>query len=78
MTFGDSHTLWAQHYSGTFSQFDLKQMSKPIDAVSRTASPWDATGTLTFVADKPRRWEIPYDDMWVLYCVACIYPTNSS
>lgn len=63
MTFGDSHTMWAQHYSGSFSQFDLRQMSKPLDAVTRQAATWDATGTLTFVADKPRRWEVPYDDM---------------
>lgn len=63
MTFGDSHTLWSQHYSGSFSQFDLRQISKPLDAIPRMAATWDAMGTLAFVADKPRRWEAPYDDM---------------
>ncbi|KAI0082042.1 hypothetical protein K474DRAFT_1671564 [Panus rudis PR-1116 ss-1] len=63
IVFSDPHALWAQHVSGSFSQFDLRQMSKPLDAVTKVATTWDATGSMFFVADKPRRWEIPYDDI---------------
>lgn len=63
IVFADGHALWAQHYSGTFSQFDLRQMSKPLDAIPRTAMSWGVTGSLAFLADKPQRWEVPFDDV---------------
>ncbi|CAL1708081.1 unnamed protein product [Somion occarium] len=63
MVFGDPHSIWAQHFSGSFSQFDLRQMLKPLDAVPRVAATWDVSGSLVFVADRPRRWEVPYDDI---------------
>ena len=61
--FADSHALWAQHISGSFSQFDLRQSSKPLDAVPRTAMAWSVVGGLAFLSDKPRRWEVPFDDV---------------
>ncbi|CCL98560.1 uncharacterized protein FIBRA_00560 [Fibroporia radiculosa] len=63
IAFADSHAIWTQHSSGTFSQLDLRQTSKPLDAVPRVAVSWDAAGSLTFVTDHPRRWEAPYDDL---------------
>ncbi|OJT12907.1 hypothetical protein TRAPUB_10538 [Trametes pubescens] len=61
--FGDSHSLWAVHQSGTFSQLDLRQSRKPLDAIPRTAISWNTTGAIAFVTDRPKRWEIPYDDI---------------
>lgn len=63
MTFADSHALWVQHRSGAFSQMDLRYCDKPIDAVPRAALSWSAAGSLTFVADRPAKWEVPYDDL---------------
>ncbi|KAI0317396.1 hypothetical protein OF83DRAFT_146560 [Amylostereum chailletii] len=63
VAFRDSHALWAQHSSGSFSQLDLRHASRPIDAVPRVATTWDAAGSLTFVADHKSCWEIPYDDI---------------
>ncbi|KAH9931931.1 uncharacterized protein B0H18DRAFT_1083425 [Fomitopsis serialis] len=59
----DSHAIWAQHSSGTFSQLDLRACCRPLDAVSRTAVSWDPAGSLAFVTDQRKRWEIPYDDV---------------
>ncbi|KAF9653438.1 WD40 repeat-like protein [Thelephora ganbajun] len=67
IAFKDSQTLWAQHSSGTFSQFDVRDVRAPLDAVPRVAATWEVTGSLTFVADKPSATELPYDD----------YPSNS-
>ncbi|KAI0644296.1 hypothetical protein C8Q79DRAFT_139375 [Trametes meyenii] len=61
--FGDSHALWALHSSGTFSQLDLRQSRKPLDAIPRSAVSWNTTGSIAFVTDQPRRWEVPYDDI---------------
>ncbi|EIW58869.1 uncharacterized protein TRAVEDRAFT_65085 [Trametes versicolor FP-101664 SS1] len=61
--FGDSHSLWAVHQSGTFSQLDLRQSRKPLDAIPRSAISWNTTGAIAFVADRPKRWELPYDDI---------------
>ncbi|OSD00134.1 hypothetical protein PYCCODRAFT_1414786 [Trametes coccinea BRFM310] len=61
--FGDSHALWALHSSGTFSQLDLRQCRKPLDAIPRSAISWNTTGSIAFVTDRPKRWEIPYDDI---------------
>ena len=63
LTFADSHTVWTQHFSGTFSQIDLRDCIKPIDTVPRVALSWEASGSLAFVSDRKLRWEIPYDDM---------------
>ena len=61
--FADSHALWTVHSSGTFSQLDLRHCRKPLDAVPRSAISWNTTGSIAFVTDKPKRWEIPYDDV---------------
>ncbi|KAL7280934.1 hypothetical protein ACG7TL_005883 [Trametes sanguinea] len=61
--FGDSHALWALHSSGTFSQLDLRQCRKPLDAIPRSAISWNTTGSIAFVTDRSKRWEIPYDDI---------------
>ncbi len=71
MEFKDSHTLWAQHFSGAFSQLDLRYSSRPLDAIPRSAVTWDPTGSLTFVAGRSKRWEIPYDDTYVI--AKCIF-----
>ncbi|KAH9481800.1 GATOR complex protein WDR24 [Psilocybe cubensis] len=63
ITFGDSHAIWAQHTSGSFSQIDLRDATKPIDAIPRVATTWEATGSMAFVVDKADRWEVPYDDI---------------
>ena len=63
IAFRDSHALWAQHATGSFSQFDLRDVTKPIDSMPRVAATWDVSGSVTFVADVNDRWEIPYDDM---------------
>ena len=62
IAFKDSQTLWAQHSSGVFSQFDVRDARAPLDAVPRVAATWEVTGSLTFVADKPSMTELPYDD----------------
>ncbi|KAJ3511977.1 hypothetical protein NLJ89_g3787 [Agrocybe chaxingu] len=63
IAFGDAHAIWAQHASGTFSQFDLRDTTKPLDAVPRVAATWEATGSIAFVVDRKERWEVPYDDI---------------
>ena len=65
MVFADSHTLWAQHFSGAFSQLVLRYCTRTLDSIPRLAATWDPTGTLIFVADSPKQWEVPYDDMYV-------------
>ena len=64
--FGDSHALWALHQSGTFSQLDLRQSRRPLDAIPRSAISWNTSGSIAFVTDRPKRWEVPYDDVCVL------------
>ncbi|KAJ7097842.1 hypothetical protein B0H15DRAFT_920560 [Mycena belliarum] len=63
IAFRDSHAIWATHSSGMFSQIDLRDATKPIDAIPRTALAWEASGSLAFVADRKVRWEVPYDDI---------------
>ncbi|KAH7915025.1 hypothetical protein BJ138DRAFT_998811, partial [Hygrophoropsis aurantiaca] len=74
ISFRDSHAMWAQHSSGTFSQIDLRNSAKPIDAIPRASLTWSIhgnggnyegndEGSLAFVTDKGGRWEIPYDDV---------------
>ena len=63
LAFSDSHAVWAQHTSGAFSQIDLRDATKPIDAMPRVVATWEATGSLAFVTEKSDRWEIPYDDL---------------
>ncbi|KAL0945856.1 hypothetical protein HGRIS_012140 [Hohenbuehelia grisea] len=61
--FGDANALWALHSSGAFSQIDVRNSARPIDAVSRVATSWQPGGSLAFVTDRPGRFEIPYDDI---------------
>ncbi|KAF8886054.1 hypothetical protein CPB84DRAFT_1787859 [Gymnopilus junonius] len=63
IAFSDPHALWAQQASGSFSQFDLRETTKPIDAIPRVAATWEAGGSIAFVTDNKERWEIPYDDI---------------
>ncbi|KAK0469994.1 uncharacterized protein EV420DRAFT_1662756, partial [Desarmillaria tabescens] len=63
MTFGDSHVIWAQHSSGMFSQIDLRDATKPLDAITRVSASWEASGSLAFVSDDKKLWEAPYDDI---------------
>ncbi|KAJ6502455.1 hypothetical protein C8R45DRAFT_1070888 [Mycena sanguinolenta] len=63
IAFRDSHAIWASHSSGMFSQIDLRDAAKPIDAIPRMAAAWEVSGSLTFVADRKGRWEVPYDDI---------------
>ncbi|KAJ7125451.1 hypothetical protein C8R43DRAFT_1030196 [Mycena crocata] len=64
IAFRDSHAVWATHSSGMFSQIDLRDATKPIDAIPRTAATWEASGSVAFVANRRIPWEIPYDDIW--------------
>lgn len=66
IAFGDSHAVWSQHSSGMFSQIDLRDAIKPSDAIPRVAATWEASGSLTFVADRKTQWEVPYDDVQVI------------
>ncbi|GAW01415.1 wd repeat-containing protein 24 [Lentinula edodes] len=61
--FGDPNTLWTQHGSGMFSQLDLRDATKPIDAIPQVSLTSNASGSLTFVSSSASRWEIPYDDI---------------
>ncbi|KAJ7063381.1 hypothetical protein C8F01DRAFT_1132786 [Mycena amicta] len=63
IAFRDSHAIWATHSSGMFSQIDLRDATKPIDAIPRVSVTWEASGTLAFVADRKLGWEVPYDDI---------------
>ncbi|KAF8212133.1 hypothetical protein K438DRAFT_1806025 [Mycena galopus ATCC 62051] len=63
IAFRDSHAIWATHSSGMFSQIDLRDATKPVDAIPRMAAAWEASGSLTFVADRKVWWEVPYDDI---------------
>ncbi|KAI0028375.1 hypothetical protein K488DRAFT_11759, partial [Vararia minispora EC-137] len=65
--FRDSHALWAVHSSGTFSQLDVRNSYRPIDAVPRNSVAWDAGGTIAFVSDRYSRFEVPYDDVAPAY-----------
>jgi WD repeat-containing protein 24 len=66
IAFGDSHTLLAQHSSGTFAQLDLRHSYRPIDAIPRASVTWEAGGGLTFVCGRRGRWEVLFDDVYVL------------
>ncbi|KAJ6623550.1 hypothetical protein B0H10DRAFT_2010419 [Mycena sp. CBHHK59/15] len=63
ISFRDSHAIWATHSSGMFSQIDLRDATKPIDAIPRMAAVWEASGSLAFVAERTVGWEVPYDDI---------------
>ncbi|KAJ3772857.1 hypothetical protein FB446DRAFT_642775 [Lentinula raphanica] len=63
IAFGSSNTIWTQHGSGTFSQLDLRDATKPVDAMPRESLTLDASGSLTFVSSIVNRWEVPYDDI---------------
>ncbi|KAF5345968.1 hypothetical protein D9756_010921 [Leucocoprinus leucothites] len=61
--FADPYTLLAQNTNGTFTRLDMRDMSRPLDAISRTATTWTPSGALAFVTDNAPRWEVPYDDI---------------
>ncbi|KAJ2914600.1 hypothetical protein MD484_g5846, partial [Candolleomyces efflorescens] len=63
IAFNDSHAVWAQYSNGTFSQLDLREVTKPIASINRVATTWDVGGSLTFVVNKPHRFDPPYDDI---------------
>ncbi|KAE9395915.1 hypothetical protein BT96DRAFT_966607 [Gymnopus androsaceus JB14] len=63
VAFGDEGSLWTQHSSGMFSQIDLRDATRPIDAMPRVSLTSDPSGSLTFVSGSASRWEIPYDDI---------------
>ena len=63
LAFNGGHVLWTQHASGTFSQLDLRNVTKPIDSIPRVATTWDVTGSMTFAVDDVNPHEVPYDDM---------------
>lgn len=65
IAFGDSHAIWTQHLSGTFSQIDLRDSTKPLDAIPRASASWEASGALAFTTDRASQWELPYDDVLV-------------
>lgn len=69
IAFRDSHAIWAQHPSGTFSQIDLRDARRSIDAIPRVGATWEASGSLAFVADRQTKWEVPYDDMYVAFAL---------
>jgi hypothetical protein len=61
--FVDPYALVAQNTNGTFTQLDMRDTSKPLDAISRTATSWTPEDGLAFVTDDAPSWEVPYDDM---------------
>ncbi|KAF8581844.1 hypothetical protein K439DRAFT_1392321, partial [Ramaria rubella] len=63
IAFSDSHKLWAQHANGTFAQHDLREATRPLDAIPRVALSFAACGALAFVANKQPAVEIPFDDV---------------
>ncbi|KAF8638431.1 hypothetical protein AX17_002213 [Amanita inopinata Kibby_2008] len=63
VVFADSDAMWAQHSSGAFSQFDLRDAIKPIYSIPRVALTWDARGSIVFVSDRKFKHEVPYDDI---------------
>ena len=66
ITFSGSDAIWTQHTSGAFMQFDLREVTRPLDAIPRAAISWEATGSMAFIVDKKEPWEVPFDDMQVL------------
>lgn len=64
--FADPHVLLAQNMSGTFTQIDMRDISKPLDAIPRTSTTWTPQSGLAFITDNVPSWEIPYDDMYVI------------
>jgi hypothetical protein len=65
ISFRDSHAIWTQHISGTFTQFDLREMTRPLDAIPRVSLSWEPAGSVAFIVDRKLQWEVPYDDTYV-------------
>ena len=65
ISFRDSDAIWTQHISGSFTQFDLREMTRPLDAIPRVSMSWEPAGSVAFVVDRKLQWEVPYDDMYV-------------
>lgn len=60
--FSSPDVLWACHSSGTFSQTDLREVRKPLNAIPSVAATWEVTGSLAFVNHPNDVQEIPYDE----------------
>lgn len=63
MYVADSYAVHILYRSGAFVQHDLHSVTRPYDAVPRQAVSWNASSSLFFVADKPRPFDPPYDDV---------------
>ncbi|TFK37938.1 hypothetical protein BDQ12DRAFT_713152 [Crucibulum laeve] len=63
LAFNDAHAIWTQNMSGAFCQIDLRDATKPLDAIPRVATTWEPTGSLAFVSENKARWEVPFDDV---------------
>lgn len=59
----DSHSVQLLYKSGSFIQHDLRKLNRPPDMITRQALTWNANSFLFFVADKPRPFDPPYDDL---------------
>lgn len=75
--FADPYTLLAQNTNGTFTQLDMRDVTKPLDTISRALITWTPNSTLAFVIDNAPRSEIPYDDMYV-QSLAITYTAHAS
>jgi hypothetical protein len=78
IAFADSHTLWAQHSSGTFSQLDLRYSNKTINVIPRTSLTREAEVGLVFISGKKGRCEVPFDDMYVGFSFLASYEIRIS
>ncbi|PVF95403.1 hypothetical protein CPB86DRAFT_592041 [Serendipita vermifera] len=59
----DSDVIHLLYKSGSFIQHDLRAVSRPSDHMPRQALSWNARSSLFFVADVPRPFDPPYDDL---------------
>jgi hypothetical protein len=59
----DSDAIHLLYKSGSFIQHDLRTVSRPLDHMPRQALSWTARSSLVFVADTPRPFDPPYDDL---------------
>jgi len=75
--FADPYTLLAQSTNGTFTQLDMRDVTKPLDTISRASITWTPSSTFAFVIDNAPRSEIPYDDMYV-QSLAITYTAHTS
>lgn len=55
--------LWATYGNGTLVQHDLRDCSRPLDSIPRSALAWEASGSITYANDAVTAWDQPYDDV---------------